>query len=271
MKNNYLSLLSLFGVLYKSAIIFVVIVFIFSSCKVTQPSSYFKTLQKDTTIKNFITNDFELKIIKGDKLLINVSSMSPTEDAFFNAIAISGAKGENASSVGGYFVQQDGTIFLHRLGVVKVEGLTRRELSKKIETNLLPFLKDPIVQVNFLNHKLTLLGEINKPQVLNLPEEQISILDAIVLSGDITPLGTRNNITIIRENGNEKEVKHINLEDHSIFSSPWYYVKPNDIILVAADTNKYVKTEKRQKLQNGLSLAATGISLALIILSRVVK
>lgn len=271
MKNNYLSLLSRFGILYIPTIVFIGIVFLLSSCKVTQPSSYFKTLQKDTTLKNFITNDFELKIIKGDRLSISVSSMSPTEDAFFNSISSAGSGGGNATSTGGYFVQHDGTILLHRLGTVKVEGLTRRELSKKIETSLLPFLKDPIVQVNFLNHKLTLLGEISQPQVLNLPEEQISILDAIVLSGDLTPMGTRNNITIIRENGNEKEVKHINLEDHSIFSSPWYYVKPNDIVLVAADTKKFVKTEKRQKLMNTLSLAATGLSLALIILSKVIK
>jgi polysaccharide export outer membrane protein len=228
-------------------------------------------LQKDTILKNFVVNDFELKIVKGDRLSIAVSSMSTIDDAIFNAIASSGAGAGNATSTGGYFVQQDGTVLLHRLGSIKVEGLTRRELSKKIESSLLPYLKDPIVQVNFLNHKLTLLGEVSKPQVLNLPEEQISIIDAIVLSGDITLIGKRNNITVIRENGTEKEVKHINLEDHSIFSSPWYYVKPNDIILVAADTEKYIKTEKRLKLQNTLSLVATGVSLALIILSRVVK
>ncbi len=271
MKNNYLSLRSTFGIWYIPTIAFVTILFLLSSCKVTQQSAYFKTLQKDTTLKNFITNDFELKIIKGDRLSINVSSMSPTEDAFFNAVTSAGAGAGNATSAGGYTVQQDGTVLLHRLGAFKVEGYTRRELSKKIETSLLPYLKDPIVQVNFLNHKITLLGEVATPQVLNLPEEQISIIDALVLSGDVTPNGKRNNITIIRENGNEKQIKHINLEDHSIFSSSWYYVKPNDIILVAADTEKFVKTEKRQKLQNTLSLVASGVSLFVIIISQIVK
>jgi polysaccharide biosynthesis/export protein len=271
MKNNYLRLRSRFGVLYMPVFIFIAVLFLFSSCKVTQQSVYFKTLQKDTTLKNFVTNDFELKIIKGDRLSINVSSMSPTEDAFFNAVTATGAVVGNATSIGGYSVQQDGTVLLHRLGTYKVEGFTRRELSKKIETSLLPFMKDPIVQVNFLNHKITLLGELAKPQVLNLPEEQISIIDALVLSGDVTPNAKRNNITIIRENGNEKQVKHINLEDHSIFSSPWYYVKPNDIILVAADNDKYIKAEKRQKLQSTLSLVASGVSLLVIIISQIVK
>jgi polysaccharide biosynthesis/export protein len=271
MKNNYLSLRSKSGNLYTAVLLFIAMLFLFSSCKITQQSAYFKTLQKDTTLKNFITNDFELKIIKGDRLSINVSSMSSVEDAFFNAVTSVGAGAGSATSAGGYSVQQDGTILLHRLGAYKVEGFTRRELSKKIETSLLPYMKDPIVQVNFLNHKITLLGEVSTPQVLNLPEEQISIIDALVLSGDVTPNAKRNNITIIRENGNEKQVKHINLEDHSIFSSPWYYVKPNDIILVAADTEKYIKAEKRQKLQNTLSLVASGVSLAVIILSRIIK
>jgi polysaccharide biosynthesis/export protein len=197
--------------------------------------------------------------------------MSPTEDAFFNAVISTTTGTGSATSVGGYGVQQDGTVLLHRLGAYKVEGFTRRELSKKIETSLLPYMKDPIVQVNFLNHKITLLGEVATPQVLNLPEEQISIIDALVLSGDVTKDARRNNITIIREVGNEKQVKHINLEDHSIFSSPWYYVKPNDIILVDADTEKYVKAEKRQKLQSTLSLVASGVSLLIIIISQIVK
>jgi polysaccharide biosynthesis/export protein len=271
MKNNYLRLQSKSGNLYMPVFIFIAMLFLFSSCKVTQQSAYFKTLQKDTTLKNFVTNDLELKIIKGDRLSINVSSMSQSEDAFFNAVTSVSAGGGSATSIGGYNVQQDGTVLLHRLGVYKVEGFTRRELSKKIETSLLPYMKDPIVQVNFLNHKITLLGEVVTPQVLNLPEEQISIIDALVLGGDLKPNAKRNNITIIRENGNDKEVKHINLEDHSIFSSPWYYVKPNDIILVAADTEKYLKEEKRQKLQTTLSLVASGVSLLVIIISQIVK
>ena len=132
-------------------------------------------------------------------------------------------------------------------------------------------MKDPIVQVSFLNHKVTILGEVNKPQVLSLPEEQISLIDALVLSGDVTPNAKRSAITVIREEGNTKKVKHVNLEDNSLFSSPWYYVKPNDIILVSADNEKYVKEEKRRKLQTNLSLAASGITLLIIILDRVVK
>ena len=107
--------------------------------------------------------------------------------------------------------------------------------------------------------------------MIQWPEEQISLIDAIVLSGDVTPNAKRNDITVIREEGNTKKVKHVNLEDHSLFSSPWYYVKPNDIIFVPTDSDKYVKEEKRKKIQTTISLAASLASLFIIILNRVIK
>jgi polysaccharide biosynthesis/export protein len=268
MKYKPLNLLHIKGLKHLLVFILGAFPFLLSSCKVTQPSVYFKTLQKDTTLSGFITNDFESKIIKGDKLSIAVSSINPAEDLIFNAAQGSIVPGATS---GGYTVQANGTVQIHRLGSITAEGLTRKELAKKIETGLAAYSKEPIVQVNYLNHKLTIMGEVSKPQVLNMPEEQISMIDALVLSGDVTPSAKKNSITVIREEGNEKKVKHINLEDHSIFSSPWYYAKPNDIIIVAADTEKFVKEENRRKLQTNISLVASVVSLVIIILSQVFK
>jgi polysaccharide export outer membrane protein len=242
----------------------------FSSCKVTQQTQYFKTLSKDTTLTGFVSNDFESKIRKGDRLAITVSSLSPTEDALFNGGAAAAVSEGNTSS-GGHTVMQDGTVELHRLGKVPAEGLTRKQLAQKLQQDLLPYLKEPIASVTYLNHKVTILGEVAKPQVLNLPEEQISVIDALVLSGDVTVNAKRTNILIIRDNGTEKKIKHINLEDHSIFSSPWFYVQPDDIVMVSPDNERYVKEENRRKLQTTLSLVASGVSLLIIILDRVIK
>jgi polysaccharide biosynthesis/export protein len=241
------------------------LIFIFSSCKVTQQKSYFSTLTKDTTITGFVNSNQESKIINGDQLAITVSSLSPTEDAIFNGTMATGTE------ISGYTVDEQGQIQLHRLGNTKAAGLTRKELSKKIEQGLLPYTKEPIVKITYLNHKATIFGEVKAPQVLKMPEEQISLIDAIVLSGDITPLGKRNDIVIIREEGNTKTVKHINLEDHSIFTSPWYYIKPNDIVLIGSDYTKTIKEEKQQKLQTSLSLIATVVSLAVVVLSRFIN
>lgn len=258
--TNFFSLL-------RNCLVIIIALLTMQSCKVTtNKSSYFKTLAiKDTTINNFVKNDFESVIIPGDELAISVTSLSTVEDAIFNISTLSG------KDVSGYMVQQDGNIILHRLGTTKAAGLTRKELAKKIQNGLLAYTKEPIVKVEYLNHKLTVIGEIKTPQVIKLPQEQITILEALVLSGDLTEKGKRNDITIIREEGNDKKVKHINLEDHSIFTSEWYYVKPNDIILVNADYKITETAERKQRLQNTLTLVTTGLSLVLVVLSRFVK
>jgi polysaccharide biosynthesis/export protein len=252
--------------LARNFLVIIIALLTMQSCKVSQKSSYFKTLAlRDTTINNFVKNDFESVIMPGDELAIGVTSLSIVEDGIFNSAA---AVSKDAS---GYTVLQDGNIVLHRLGATKAAGLTRKELAKKIQNGLLAFTKEPIVKVEYLNHKLTVIGEVKSPQIIKLPQEQISILDALILSGDLTEAGKRNDIIIIREEGNDKKVKHINLEDHSIFTSEWYYVKPNDIILVNADNKKIETAERKQKFQNTLTLVTTGLSLVLVVLSRFVK
>ncbi len=228
---------------------------------------YLKTLQKDTTITALVNNQFERKIQKGDQLSITVTSFSLAEDEQFNKAA---AMSSNPAT-SGFSVYPDGAVLLHRLGRVKAEGLTRRELAASLEKELLLFMKDPIVNVGYLNHKVTVMGQVQKPQVLEMPEEQMNIFDVLVKSGDITEKGMRDKVLIIRENGNEKNVKFLNLEDHAIFNSPWYYVQPNDIIIVKQDMEKTRTEEKRMKLQTTLSLVASGLSLLIIMIDRIFR
>ncbi len=272
LKKNYRGVFCTAVRLLYFLIMFTVFISSLVSCKVTQPSSYFKNLKQDTTLRGAVTSNFELKIMKGDRLSVSVTSLSTVEDAVFNSAGTGGGIGVVAAGKGGgYVVQPDGSILLHRLGTVQAEGLTRKELSRKLEEKLLSYMKEPIVQVSFLNHRITVMGEVRTPQVLSMPDEPLSIIDALILSGDVTPNGKRNNIAIIREEGADKKVKHVNLENNSIFSSPLYYLQPNDIVLVSADNERFVKEENRKKIQTTLSLVASGISLLIIIFNRVIK
>lgn len=247
---------------------FLLALVILSSCAPTKNSYYFKTLQKDTTINGFISNDYESRIRKGDNLGITIGSLSPEENAKFNS---AGLIVTEKGTVPTYMVQPDGTIKLYRFGNVKVEGFTRRELASKLIADLIPYLKEPIVNVTYLNHRVTVLGEVANPQVINMQDEQMSLIDVIVLSGDVKETARRDNIMVIREENNEKKIKHINLEDHSIFTSSWYYVQPNDIVYVLPDTKKTETEEKRRRLQTTLSLAASGASLLIIIIDRLTR
>jgi polysaccharide export outer membrane protein len=253
---------------YRSFVILFTVAIMMASCATSKDSYYFKTLQKDTTLTGFVNNSFESKIRKGDNLGITINSLSPEENAKFNS---AGLIVTERGTLPGYLVGPDGTILLYRFGAVKVEGLTKKELAAKLQKELLPFLKEPTVAVTYLNHKITVLGEVVKPQVINLEDDQMTVLDAIALSGDMNEKGRRDDVMIIRETETEKKVKHINLEDHSIFTSSWYYVQPNDIVYILPDTKRTDTEEKRRRLQTTLSLVASGLSLLIIILDRIIK
>jgi polysaccharide export outer membrane protein len=214
-----------------------------------------------------VSNDFESKIQPGDKLGITVTSLSAGEDDQFNKAAAGGS----SPGAGGFNVYPDGSVLLHRLGKVTVAGLTRRELAAKLEKDLLPYMKEPIVNISYLNHKVIILGAVGKSQVLSMPEEQMNIFEVLVNSGDITKEGLKDNVVLIREEGNTKKVKHLNLENHSIFTSPWYYVKPNDIILVNTDIQKIEKAEKRAKFQSTVAFVTGTASFLLFILDRIFR
>jgi polysaccharide export outer membrane protein len=244
----------------------------FMSCSTPKNSYYFKNLPRDTSINTTINRLTESLIRKNDQLSITISSLNPEEDKVYNAAALSlinGAAGAG-SGTSGYFVDANGNIQLHRLGSIHAEGITRRELKNKIESDIKPYLKDPVVSVRYLNHRVTVIGEVAKPQVISMPEEQLSVLEVLGASGDMTLMGKKDNILIIRETETGKQFKRINLEDHSVFTSEWYYLKPDDVVYVEPN-DKIVKDEKRQRTQQTVALAMSGLSLAIIILNSLLK
>ena len=140
------------------------------------------------------------KIKKNDQLLINISSLNREEDLTYNAAAAAGAVGSSTGSGSsvGYLVDGNGNIQLHRLGSIHAEGMTRRELKDKIQKDISPYLKDPVVTVRYLNHRITVLGEVSKPSVIQMPEEQLSLLEVLGSTGDVTQFARRDNILIIK-------------------------------------------------------------------------
>ena len=241
--------------------------FFLCSCSSTRHYNYLKTIEKDTTIRNFVSNDFESKIQPGDKLNITVTSLSALEDEQFNKAAAPAI----ADGLGGFEVAPDGNVLLHRLGRVPVAGLTRRELAAKLEKDLLAYMKEPIVNVQYVNHKVTVIGAVSKPGIVVMPEEQLNIFEVLVKSGDIRAEGMKNRVMIVREEEKDKKVKLVNLEDHSIFNSPWYYLKPNDIVVVTEDYQSIDRRERNQQIRTNLSLIASGVSLILIVADRVFR
>ncbi len=241
---------------------------LFNSCATPKNAYYFKNLPRDTSINTTVSRLAESVIRKNDQLAITISSLNPDEDKVYNAAALSLGSGGGGNN--GYLVDMNGNIHLHRLGNIHAEGITRSALKNKIETEIKPYLKDPVITVRYLNRRVTVMGEVSKPQIIPMPEERLSILEVLGASGDITLLGKKDNVLIIRETETGKQFKRLNLEDHSVFTSEWYYLKPDDVVYIEPNDKK-VNDEKRARTQQTVSLAISGLSLAIIILNSLLK
>lgn len=175
-----------------------------------------------------------LKIRTDDILSINVASRNPeTVIAFYTRTESTAAAGERAlGTQEGYRVDEVGNIYLPFLGEVKAEGKTILELRQDLTDSLVQFIPDASIQVRFLNFRVTLLGEVNRPNTYIIPNERLTILEAIGMAGDFTPYARRNAVLVIREREGERVFNRINTQDGSIFQSPCFYLSPNDIVYV---------------------------------------
>jgi polysaccharide biosynthesis/export protein len=238
-------------------IIFLLII-LFSSCTSTKKTIYFQDIQKDTTLTNLVSKNFEPKIQKGDLLSITVASLSPENTALYNAP-------QNAQGpLTGYLVDENGNIQFIKLGTLHVEGMTRKELKAKLEKDLSLYLAQTVVAVGFLNRHVTMMGAIS-PQILPMPNDNMTIFDALASGGDIGAKGRTDNVLVIREKDNSKEFKRLNLTDKSIFYSPYYYLQPNDIIYVEPVK---IKNDNTTRI---ISYVTAGISFVLLVIDRIIK
>ncbi|HMK25872.1 MAG TPA: polysaccharide biosynthesis/export family protein [Chitinophagaceae bacterium] len=190
----------------------------------------------------------ELHIQKNDLLSIQVYSLSTLpekSDLIYNLPCNGASGGSSASSVCGFMVDVNGNIEYPRLGIFHAEGLTKLELAEQIKKKLtepIVLLASPNVIIRFLNFKVTVLGEVAHPQTIPVPGERITILEAIGLSGDITPSGRKNSVKVIREVNNKREIGMIDLSKKP-FESPYYNLMQNDVVIVEPSEQKAKQTD----------------------------
>lgn len=207
-----------------------------SSCTMAKEIPYFKDLESSSGSLPIAQS--EAYIHNNDILAINISAMDPMAVAPFNLPLVSYAtpgdeKISTTPSLQPYIVDVNGEINFPILGKIKIGGLKKSEAELLIKEKLQPYLKDPIVSIQFLNYRITILGEVSRPGTYTIKNERISLLEALGLAGDLTIYGRRDNVLLIRElDGGEKEYVRINLKDTEILSSPFYYLQQNDIIYV---------------------------------------
>jgi polysaccharide export outer membrane protein len=245
----------------KKPIFFLLFLIIASACTSKKDIIYFNNLNTETTDK---TQLIKSTITKNDILSIVITSSSAEIVKAYNVEVTQGPNG--------YLVSSEGFVTLPVLGKINANGLSCMELEQIIANLLISggHLSNPVVNVRVINSKFTVLGEVNKPGTYNYQEENISLLQALGYAGDLTINGVRNNIYLIREEGNVLNYTKIDLTSKDWFSSPYYYLKPNDVIYVLPNDAKVKSGGYVKSLGNLLTITSVSIStiLAIILLSK---
>jgi polysaccharide export outer membrane protein len=222
---------------------------------------YYLQNATDTTIKGEVIVP-ELRIQKNDLLSIQVYSISTRpeqSDVLYNLPASGGA----SQSVNGFLVDGKGNIEFPRLGSIKAEGLTKEELANAIIKKLtepVELLKNPNVIIRFLNYKITVLGLVGREGPVTLPSEKVTILEAIGMAGGITEFGQKDKVKIIRETDGKRNIGYIDLSSDSLFTSPYYNLVQNDVIIVEPTKQKQKMVDQavtQQRISFALSLITT--------------
>lgn len=220
----------------KKLYLFLSVSSIFLACSPQRDLVYFSNLSEVANSK--IKNDTELKLQKNDQLSVAVSSLNTEYNVLF---ASSSNMGGNNSASGGKAsvrVNNRGMINLPLLGELPVEGLKIEEAQHLIAKELSKQIKSPVVTVELVNFKITVIGEVNRPASLNVPGEQVNLLEALGMAGDMTVYGKRDNVLVIRENNGVRNMTRLNLNDKSVYDSPYFQLKQNDIVYVEPDKSK---------------------------------
>ena len=238
-----------------------------SSCVSLKKVVYLNNLSDSTGSLTNAKTDFEAIIQKNDILLIAIGGSNADDLAVLNSgsgVLPGTVSGGATSKSLGYLVEADGTIQLPFIGKVKAEGLTRVQLEDTLTSMLKDYTKNPIVNVKFLNYSYSVLGEVNRPGKFDMDNEKTTIFDAIASASDLTMLAKRDNILVIREINGKREYGRINLLSKSLFKSPYFYLKTNDVVYVEPVSSKFFA---RNGIPQYIGIAAGALALLLTVLN----
>ena len=221
---------------------FFIALFLSTSCKTKEKVVYFQGNQTDSTLVKYQT------VLQTDDIVsIIVTADDPASAQQFNIFSEGVTQPQNNGyttgnpSRLGYLIDKDGFINFPVLGKVKLGGLERSEATSILEQKIAAYINAPVVQLQIENFKITVLGDVSKPGTFKIPNERITLLEAIGLSGDLEITGVRNNVLVIREQNGIRTEYRVDLTSKDLFASPVYYLKQNDVVYV--EPNLSARTE----------------------------
>lgn len=240
-----------------------------TACNTHQKLIYFQTGQLDSLAG--IQNHYNPVFQPDDFLSIVVTAQEPESVIPFNLIttvttsaAASGYTTGNPAS-NGYLIDRDGNIQFPIVGKLHLGGLNRQEAVTLVQDKLKDYVIQPGVQIQILNYKVTVLGDVRSPNSFKIPNERITLLEAIGLAGDLNITGNRKNVLVIREENGHKKEYRVDLTAKDFFASPVYYLRQNDVVYVEPNTTAR-SASTLWRTTGGIFISLTSLVITTIVL-----
>ncbi len=251
--------------MFKKILLPLIVFFMIASCANKKDILYYQDIKSNTQSSITYTSS-EIQI--NDILRVKIDALVPDSAKPFN-MEVSGFAntGPQSLSVQGYLVAQDGTIVLPILGIIKVDGLSTNELQDVLVKMLNDkgYLKNANVNVRVINSKVTVLGEVKTPGTYSFNEQNISLNQAIGYAGDLTINGKRTDVLLIRESNGVRNYIKLDLTSSSWFSSPYYYIKQNDVIIVNPNGPRIMTSGYLSNIGGILGVLTFGLTVFLLL------
>ncbi|WP_369997319.1 polysaccharide biosynthesis/export family protein [Winogradskyella sp.] len=252
----------------KTNIIYLLVVVLISSCASKKEILY---LQDAETTGSGEVKYNSANIQPNDILKITVEALDPEAALPYNKVSSQGIQAQSIQllQLNGYLVALDNTIKFPVLGTISTANQTTKQLENTLKEKLVEggHLLNPTVNVRLINAKVTILGEVNMPGTYNFTEQNITILQALGYAGDLTINGQRNDILITREVDGVRKVSHIDLTSAEFMNSEFYFIKPNDVIVVNPNNPRVKNAGFVGDVGTVLTIASLALSIT-ILLSR---
>ena len=204
-----------------------------------------------------------------DELVIIVNALDPEAARPFNkssvSVTLNNQDATGRERIQTYRIDPEGNVNFPVLGKIKLAGLNRAQSTKMLQDKLSDYIKNPIVDIETVNYRITVLGEVNRPGTFTATNERITLIEAISLAGDLTIYGERENVLVIQDYDGKKTYTRVNLKSNDLFSSPVYYLSQNDVVYV--EPNKTKAKNSSIGAQTGVLLSAFGLLISVAALT----
>ncbi len=212
-------------------ILLMVIITVMSACVSKKSLTYFKKTSDEAYA---IQPASPYLIQQGDNLHIEIKSIDPSASSIYNLQKENVNLPYNRASINlnSYAVHKDGTITLPLIGSIQVDGLTIDEIKIRVQQELEQHLKDVTVFIKLVSIEVSVLGEVRNPGTYYINDNQVNIFEALSMAGDLTDMGNRKKIKVLRTTGEETIAHEVSIADASSLTSEIYHLHPHDVVYV---------------------------------------